>query len=536
MENRILIHAPRGRDAQVIEQLLKQRGLTPHICSDTTSLLSALHEGAASAIVTDEAIDSATLKGLSTFITEQVVWSDFPFVVLTGKHLSEHRAALKQLLSTLGNAVLVERPVSPDSLYSAAVSALRARRRQYEARQLIADKECAATSLRDADRRKDHFLAMLAHELRNPLAPIRSAAEVLKRVETECSPRVAWARKLIERQSRQLSSLLEDLLDVSRITTGKVSINKKELLFNALVARAVETAQTGFDARKHTVTVSLPETLVFVMGDAIRLTQVVANLLDNASKYTPPGGRIRVEVVVHGECVNLSIRDNGVGISAEDLPYVFELFNQADRALDRAQGGLGIGLSLVRSILALHNGSISAKSEGQGKGTRVEVLLPLLSTVNGNAAGDSVQEGQRHDTEAVDQTVRKEVVIIDDNVDAAEALAMILELNGHVVRISPDGPSGLKACRTQWPDAVLLDIGLPGMDGYEVARHLKEDAGARQVTLIALTGYGQPEDIRRAKEAGFDHHLVKPVEPELVASLINANHANPDPQGTPVAH
>jgi signal transduction histidine kinase len=520
VEDRILILAPRGRDAQVIAQLLKQRGLSPYICSDATCLLRALREGAASAIVTDEAIDPDTLIALSTFISEQVVWSDFPFVVLTGKHLTEHHAALKRLLITLGNAVLVERPVSPDSLYSAAVSALRARRRQYQARQLIADKECAAMGLRDADRRKDHFLAMLAHELRNPLAPIRSAAEVLKRVENECSPRVGWARKLIERQSRQLSSLLEDLLDVSRITTGKVSINKTELLFNALVARAVETAQSGFDTRKHTVTVSLPESLVFVMGDAIRLTQVVANLLDNASKYTPPGGRIHVEVAIHAERVSLTISDNGVGISAEDLPYVFELFNQADRALDRAQGGLGIGLSLVRSILVLHDGSISAASEGQGKGTRVEVLLPLLSVLDERFSSNSAEEAPGHHPSTVDKDERKDIVIIDDNLDAAEALATLLDLNGHVVRVSPDGPSGLETCKARWPDVVLLDIGLPGMDGYQVARHLRDAAAGRPLALIALTGYGQPDDLRRAQDAGFDHHLVKPVELARLASLI----------------
>lgn len=525
MEDRILIHAPRGRDAQVIEHLLKQRGLTPYVCSTATVLLQALREGAASAIVTDEAIDPDTLRALSAFIVEQAVWSDFPFVVLTGKHLTEHHAALKRLLMMLGNAVLVERPVSPDSLYSAAVSAQRARRRQYEARQLIADKERAAMGLRDADRRKDHFLAMLAHELRNPLAPIRSAAEVLKRVETECSPRVAWARKLIERQSRQLSSLLEDLLDVSRITTGKVSIKKTELLFNALVARAVETAQVGFEARQHTVTVSLPESLVFVTGDAIRLTQVVANLLDNASKYTPPGGQIHVDVSVSADRVRLSVSDNGVGISAEDLPYVFELFNQADRALDRAQGGLGIGLSLVRSILALHEGSIFAASEGQGKGTRVEVHLPLLSVVNGLPTSINAEEAIGQHSRDVDQDRRKDILIVDDNLDAAEALSMLLDLNGHTVRTSPDGPSGLDACRARWPDVVLLDIGLPGMDGYEVARHLRASAGARPLMLIALTGYGQPDDLRRAKDAGFDHHLVKPVEPGLLASLIDASDA-----------
>ncbi len=530
MEERILILAPRGRDAQVIATLLTQHGLSNLVCDTADDLIRELKASASSAVLTEEALEATTLSALETWLETQPVWSDFPFLILTSQRTRVKSPLLTQWITTLGNAVLVERPVSGEALVSTARSRLRERKRQYQVRSLLTEKQQAADRLIEADRRKDQFLAMLAHELRNPLAPIRSAAEVLKQLESDAPPRVRWARQLIERQSRHLTSLLEDLLDISRITTGKVTLKTVELELNGLIARAIESAQSAIDARHHRLTVSVPDKSLIVLGDPVRLAQVIGNLLDNATKYTPPGGAIDVVVAVDSDPaqdasrpgrVEIAIADNGVGISSADMPHVFELFNQATRALDRAQGGLGIGLSLVRSIVDMHGGSVDAYSAGQGKGTCVRTLLPLLRTESPRAAqvtADDMAPAQSLD-----------IVVIDDNPDSAESLAMLLTLRGHRVRTAIDGPSGLASCQLQCPDVVLLDIGLPGMDGYEVARRIRNAVGHQQpLKLVALTGYGQPEDVQRAQEAGFDHHLVKPVEPAVLVSLFEKQPGAPD--------
>lgn len=569
MENRILIVAPRGRDAQVIASLLTQHGLANRICETGDELIRELKVSASSAILTEEALEPSTLDALSEWLSDQPVWSDFPFIVLTSQRTRLKSALLTQWVSALGNAVLAERPISGDALVSTARSRLRERKRQYQVRGLLAEKQQAADRLIEADRRKDQFLAMLAHELRNPLAPIRSAAEVLKQLEAEAPARVRWARQLIERQSRHLTSLLEDLLDISRITTGKVTLKNVELELNGLIARAVESAQSAIDARHHRLTVSMPDDAVIVLGDPVRLAQVIGNLLDNATKYTPPGGAIDITVTrdvgttnvgridrigdvsdvsdvaddeidpitdsnataiagakadsdtssVTGRVV-IAISDNGVGISPEDMPHVFELFNQASRALDRAQGGLGIGLSLVRSIVNMHGGTVEALSGGQGTGTCVRTVLPLLRI-----------EPRRHAATIDDHSATTQpldIVVIDDNSDSAESLAMLLTLRGHRVRTAIDGPSGLATCQLRCPDVVLLDIGLPGMDGYEVAQRIRNAVGHQQpLKLVALTGYGQPEDVRKSREAGFDHHLVKPVEPAVLVALLETHATTP---------
>ncbi|MGI4812688.1 MAG: ATP-binding response regulator [Janthinobacterium lividum] len=515
MEERTLIFAPRGRDGQVIEQLLSQHAFESLVCASVRELIAQLALGAAAAVVTEEAIDASALASLAGWLSAQAVWSDFPFVILTAKRPVKESAPLAAMIKALGNVVLLERPVHAETLASAARSALRVRRRQYQARSLLAEREKAAADLLNADRRKDQFLAMLAHELRNPLAPIRSAAEVLKHVEADLIPQVRWARVLIERQSQHLSSLLEDLLDVSRINTGKITLQLTDVELNVLVAAAIESAKSALDARQHTLVLSLSDQPVFVRGDPVRLTQVFGNLLDNAVKYTPVGGRIEVASAVRDGWATVSIQDNGVGVSAEDVPHIFELFSQSNRALDRAQGGLGIGLSLVRSISAMHGGKTEVRSAGLGHGSCFLTHLPELasSALTVRPELPALQQ---------DETAALNILVVDDNVDAAEALSVLLQMQGHHVRTAADGASGLEACAHSKPDVVLLDIGLPGMDGYEVAMRLRRQQCMRGVKLIAVTGYGQPEDVQHSIDAGFDHHIVKPVEPSALALLFKS--------------
>jgi signal transduction histidine kinase len=515
LEERILILAPQGRDAEVIEQVLLREHMATAVCGNLGELLAALPQGAACALIANEALDGRAAVRLDQWLRMQPLWSDFPLVLLTSKGKSGASRPQSHRIEMLGNVVLIERPVSGDTLVSAARSALRARRRQYQARAMIAERAAANERLRRGARQKDEFLAMLAHELRNPLAPIRNAAESLKTLEAELPGRVRWAREMIERQSRHLANLLEDLLDVSRITRGKVTLKKLNIDFWAMLENAVQAARPAFDARHHELELDLPASPAHIYGDATRLAQVFGNLLDNAAKYTPEGGHVKVSARLDGNRVVVTVKDDGVGVSPADLPEIFELFAQSDRALDRAQGGLGIGLSVVRSLVEMHGGTVEARSDGLGCGTSIRVELPALAAGSGSVAVKPIPlASSAHHKLAI--------LIVDDNSDAADSLAMLLEMRGHHIRTAADGPGALKECRSQPADVVLLDIGLPGMDGYEVARRLKDSPEMAHAMLVAITGYGRPEDVTRSIEAGFDHHLVKPVEPDNLTALCES--------------
>ena len=371
-------------------------------------------------------------------------------------------------------------------------------------------------ALREADRRKDEFLAMLAHELRNPLAPIRNAAQVLK-LFGPADPRQQWAREVIERQIQHLTRLVDDLLDVSRITQGKVKITREPLDLATIIHRAVEASRPLIEARHHQLAVAVPPEPVRIDGDLTRLVQVIANLLNNAAKYTEEGGHIRIDATREdGEAV-IRVRDNGMGLPADLLPHVFDLFTQADRSLDRSQGGLGIGLTLVRQLVDLHGGRVEARSDGPGQGSEFIVRLPAAPTA---VAAAEIAPGERPASAAAARGLK--ILVVEDNLDLAEMMSFLLELKGHVVRTVHDGPEALKAACAFQPEAVLCDIGLPGMNGYEVAARLREQPAFKETPLIALTGYGQEEARDRAKAAGFDHHLVKPVEPEVLEALLDS--------------
>ncbi len=511
MEERILIVAPRGRDAQVVEHILSREGMECVVCADVASMVESLQQGAACALIADEALDQRALRLVDEWLGAQPPWSDFPFVLLGGHGKKGALTAEGRRLEVLGNVMLVERPMSGEALVSAARGALRARRRQYQARAMIAERAAANARLLGAARQKDEFLAMLAHELRNPLAPIRNAVEAIRMADEALPPRVQWAREMIERQSRHLAGLLEDLLDVSRITTGKITLKCVPIELASVLTAAVDAAMPSIEARRHSLTMMLPHEAVYLNADPTRMAQVFGNLLDNAAKYTPDGGKIEIHAASGSGNVIVSVKDNGTGISPEELPEVFELFSQSNRALDRAQGGLGIGLSVVRSLVAMHGGAVDAQSGGPGRGTQMTVTLPVTQA-------PSVVDSPRPSAPPQPRSLR--ILVVDDNRDAADSLAILLEMTGYHVRTAVDGPAALEQCEREAPDVVLLDIGLPGMDGYEVAGRLKLMPSLSQTILIATTGYGQAEDVARSKSAGFDYHFVKPVEPENLMALF----------------
>jgi PAS domain S-box-containing protein len=370
----------------------------------------------------------------------------------------------------------------------------------------------AEQALIEADQRKDEFLAMLAHELRNPLTPIRNAAHVLGRLETQ-EPRVQWAQKIIERQVGHLTRLVDDLLDVSRIVRGKVTLKMEAIELAAVVNQALDMARPLIDAKRHRIEVRLPSQPVWLKGDPVRLAQVLLNLIDNAVKYTPEGGRIEVEASVAGPVIEIKVRDNGMGVPEDLLPQVFDLFQQGERTLDRSQGGLGIGLTLVKRLVEMHGGLVVAHSAGAGQGSEFTIWLPVLSEASAMA---SQGVGK-----AKPAAIPCRVLVVDDDPAVADSMTVLLQIDGHEVRTAASGETALELARGFRPRLVLLDIGLQGMDGYEVARQLRaQQAADEKLCLVAVTGYGHDVARARSEEAGFDRHLVKPVNPETLFELL----------------
>jgi signal transduction histidine kinase/BarA-like signal transduction histidine kinase len=364
--------------------------------------------------------------------------------------------------------------------------------------------------LREANRQKDDFLAMLAHELRNPLAPITTAAQLLQRGQMD-APGIARASAIIARQAQHMTALVNDLLDVSRVTRGQVTMAQENVAVDSLVQEAVEQVRPLIDSCQHALFLDI-EPGLYVLGDRTRLIQVLSNILNNAAKYTPAGGRIVLSVRTDGGDVRIAVRDNGQGIELPVLPYIFDLFIQAERTPDRSQGGLGLGLALVKSLVLLHDGRVDALSDGLGEGSEFVVYLPRLAPVapvpaEAPAAPATDASGLR-------------VLVVDDNVDAAEMLATLLEMNGYAVSVEFDGASALATALRERPAVALLDIGLPDMDGMELARRLRAQPQTTDAVLVALTGYGQAEDQEQARQAGFNHHMVKPADIDRLLTLL----------------
>lgn len=375
----------------------------------------------------------------------------------------------------------------------------------------ITERKLAEQVLREADRKKDEFLATLAHELRNPLAPIRTSVQVLK-LRGPKDPQLEASRNIIDRQVTHMARLLDDLLDVSRITRNKLELRKEHVELTSVIEAAVETSRPLIEGAGHQLTLTLPGTRLYLDADSVRLAQTFANLLNNAAKYTDRGGQIWLTAKLDGQSVEVSVRDNGIGIAPDALPHVFEMFSQVSPTIQRSQGGLGIGLSLVKGLVEMHGGSVMARSAGLGHGSEFIVTLPL--------AGRPIDTIGASQDEAELAAVQKRILVADDNQDAADSLAMLLRLFGAEVQVARDGEEALRFFESFEPQIAILDIGMPKFTGYEVAQRIRQSSKGESLSLVALTGWGQEEDRNKAKEAGFDHHLVKPVSAEALRDML----------------
>jgi PAS domain S-box-containing protein len=634
LEHRVLVLAPTGKDAAITQSILSHAKVACVICMDMEQMCEHLRAGAAAVLLVEEAIAADSSNRLIEFVARQPPWSDLPVLVLTRPGADS--AAVAQAMDLLGNVTVLERPTRVAALVSAIRTALRARQRQYQTRDYMAERErglraqaflgaivessedaiisktlegriltwnsgaehlfgysaseaigqpitllipperqdeepallerlrrgesiehfetirvtkdgrmidvsltvspvrdsdglvIAAskvarditerkrteTALRDADRRKNEFLAILAHELRNPLAPICNSLHIL-RMTGQHDSATERVTEMMERQIHHLVRLVDDLLEISRISRGKIELRKEPVEVAAFVRGAVETSRPLIDGAGHQLALAISPEPLTVHGDPVRLTQVLANLLNNAAKYTDPGGQIWLTVRRQDQGVTISVRDTGTGIPPDLLPQVFEPFMQVDRHANRSQGGLGIGLTLVKSIVEMHGGTVQAHSDGVGRGSEFVVRLPL------GAMQVHPQTPEKIPAESAVLTARR-VLVVDDNRDAAESLAMLLGLLGADVHIVCNGPDTFDAIALHQASVVLLDIGMPGMDGYEVARRIRQEPKYRDVTLIALTGWGQEGDRRRSHDAGFDYHLIKPAELATLQSLLSS--------------
>lgn len=512
-DERVLLVAPTRRDAEVTCSLLRKADVLCESYDTLLELADQMKHGVGALMLTDRALFDHDNEAILQVLDHQPSWSDVPVVLLTQGQQSSIKAM--EMLPRLLNVTLLDRPTSMRSMISAVQAALRARRRQYQLRDQIQAQARAQQALRDADRRKDEFLATLAHELRNPLAPLSTGLQLMNTNLDE--RRARHIRHMMERQVNQLVRLINDLLDVSRISTGKVVLQLSRLDMRTVIESALESSQPAIAAAEHTLRAHLPDTPVWVMGDAARLEQVICNLVNNACKYTAKRGNITVTLTQEAERAVARVIDDGVGIPPDMLPLVFEMFTQIDRNLDRAQGGLGIGLSLVRSLMELHGGEVHAQSAGERAGSTFTISLPVVAEES-----SAVHASASAQTTPASQPLR--VLVVDDNRDAADSLSLLLATLGHRTRTAYGGAAALHAAAEFQPDAIFCDLGMPVISGFEVAARLRSDPRFSRAVLVAVTGWGTDQDKRRAFEGGFDLHITKPISIEdLGAVLLRAS-------------
>jgi signal transduction histidine kinase len=494
--SRLLVLAPRGRDAPLTCTLLEQAGHRAEVVRGMADIADAVvHATANLALLDEECLVGGDRHALIDALAAQPAWSDFPLLVFGAAHGEHGPRRGERALAAFGNVTVVERPLTVRALLLAVDAALRGRRRQHEARRAI-------------DMR-DQFLAMLGHELRNPLAAIGLATVALERSASDASKRHV---DVIGRQTEHLARLVDDLLDVSRVTSGKLELRKTPLDLRIIVERCLAIATERARVNGLHLEAAIPARPLVIDGDRVRLEQVINNLLGNAVKYTPRGGRVDVGVDEERGHAVVRVKDSGVGIAPEMLPRVFDLFVQAPGALSRSAGGLGIGLTVVRGLVERHGGSVEVYSEGLGRGAELVVRLPLAPMTS-----DAVDGSGEH---AVAPSGARSIVVVDDSADVRESLKDYLEILGHRVATAADGPAGVERIIETTPAFALVDIGLPGIDGYEVARRVR-DALGDSVTLVAITGYGQPRDKEAARQAGFDRHFTKPLDLDALRDLLH---------------
>jgi signal transduction histidine kinase/ActR/RegA family two-component response regulator len=493
---RVLVLAPGGRDAELAIQALARAGIAAEPCASVVTLCAAIEEGASCALVTETAFDKRSLAALLEVLGRQPPWSDFPFVLFA----RDGRSRLPpDALRQLGNVTILDRPVKLRSMLSAVDAALRGRARQHQARRAI--------------EQRDQFLAMLGHELRNPLAAIGFAAASLDLIADRNTER---QRTVIARQTRHLARLVDDLLDVSRVTTGKIRLAREPVDLCDLAARTIQVLEPMTAASGQRVALELPACPLVIDGDADRLEEILSNLIRNASKFSPCGSTITVTLgrdAATDEAI-VAVSDRGVGLAPEYLDTIFDLFAQAPSSLDRSQGGLGLGLTLVRSLVELHGGRVSAASDGPGKGATFAFRVPLSTA--------PVRVAPTGPTVTADGVTGARIAVVDDNEDLRVMLAEVLEVLGNEVVCAADGHAGVEQILGFRPDIAMIDIGLPGIDGYEVARRVRHALGP-SIKLVAMTGYGMDDDRDRAKAAGFDLHLTKPVTASALAELVESS-------------
>jgi len=486
---RIVIFAPVGKDARLIMQVLGHASLECHICPALGDVVNELQRGAAALFVIEEAFNAEFLRELTEYLTAQPAWSDLPVLVLSKEGLDS--PGIQKIFEEVGNVTLLERPVRSATLVSAALSARRARRRQYE--------------MREVDRRKDEFLAILGHELRNPLAPIRTAVDVLNTMQ-DSSPKVRDIALIVERQVKHLTRLVDDLLDVARITNDKVALQCEYVTVDTVLQHAVEICRPQMTAGGHTLDLRQPPHSVLLSGDRARLVQSLANVLGNAVKFSPPGATIHLRAEAEDSDIVFTVRDHGAGLEPEACSRIFDLFVQGQAGRSHSLGGLGIGLSLAQRFTRMHGGTVQVRSEGRGKGCEFVLRMPIVVAER--------RSRERQASKVANHAAAEQfrVMVVDDNADGADMLQVMLEMDGYLVAKAGTGQGAITQAQRVRPHAILMDIGLPDMQGHEAARRIRELPGGEDIVFIAMTGWGHGEARRLAAEAGMQHYLVKPVD------------------------
>lgn len=500
--DRALIVTPVHNDGSLICDVLRKSGIESTHALVFQDVI-ANHDGCAVMVIAEETLTPESAERLTEFLRAQPLWSDLPIIILAAEsETGMKRKESVESVYNVGNVTILQRPVPMMTLVSTVRAALRARSRQIEVRELLAQREREV-------KERDEFLAMLAHELRNPLAPIRNGLHIWK-LDNSTNEQRKKARDSMERQVHHVTRMLDDLLDVARVSKGKVTLRKERLDLVALVKSCADDHRPIIEGALLKFEVKLPNHSVWATVDKTRITQVIGNLLVNALKFTERNGRISLTMQASPASreAMVSIVDNGIGMSREVREKIFRPFSQADSSLERSRGGLGLGLVLSKQLIELHSGSIESHSDGAGKGSRFTIKLPAQFDIP-TAANVPLQP---------EESRIKKILVIEDNFDAADTLKVMLELLGYEVEIASSGQEGIAKLGDMHPQLVLCDIGLPGMDGYEVARAIRVQNDDCQ--LVALTGYGQEDDRRRAREAGFDVHLTKPVDPTVLEALL----------------